>query len=72
VYQLLLPPAKLKKLPEHSQSVELFVMFGKDLDIEGSGSITSSESRQRRILKKLAEISRSTACKNGMGQNMKL
>jgi hypothetical protein len=37
-------PAKLKKLPEYSQSVEGSGRFKKDLDVEGSGSITSFES----------------------------
>jgi hypothetical protein len=37
------PPAKLKKLPEHSQSVERCGKSGKDLEVEGSGSITSFE-----------------------------
>jgi hypothetical protein len=32
--------AKLKKLPEHSQSVERCGRFEKDLNVEGCGSIT--------------------------------
>jgi hypothetical protein len=37
-------PAKVKKLPEHSQSVELYGKFMKNLDVEGSGSIMSFNS----------------------------
>jgi hypothetical protein len=36
--------AKLKELPEHSQSVEWCGRFRKDLDVEGSGSIMSFKS----------------------------
>jgi hypothetical protein len=49
VYQLLRPPAKLKQLPEHSQSVEQCGSFKKNLDVEGSGSITSFEGILRLI-----------------------
>jgi hypothetical protein len=37
-------PAKLKKLPEHPQSVDQCGRFEKNLDMEDSGRITSFES----------------------------
>jgi hypothetical protein len=37
------PSAELKKLSEHFQSVVRRGRFGKDLDVEGSGSITLFE-----------------------------
>jgi hypothetical protein len=37
-------PAKLKKHPEHSQSLERCRKFEKDVDVEGSESITSFKS----------------------------
>jgi hypothetical protein len=42
VYQLLIPPTQVKKLPEHSRPLERWGTYEKDLDTEGSGSITSS------------------------------
>jgi hypothetical protein len=41
VYQLLIPPAQVKKPPEHSRPVERCGKYEKDLETEGSGSITS-------------------------------
>jgi hypothetical protein len=35
---------RAKKFPEHSQPVERYGMYRKDLDVEGSGSVTSSKS----------------------------
>jgi hypothetical protein len=43
VSQLLIPPAQVKKLPEHFRPLEQWRKYKKDLDIEGSGNITSSE-----------------------------
>jgi hypothetical protein len=36
------PTSQLKKLTEHSQLLERCGRLGRDLDVEGSGSITSS------------------------------
>jgi hypothetical protein len=43
VYQLLIPPTQVKKLPEHSRPLEQRGKYEKDLHTEDSGSITSSE-----------------------------
>jgi hypothetical protein len=43
VYQLLIPPSQVKRLPEHSRPLKQGGKYKKDLDTEGSGSITSSE-----------------------------
>jgi hypothetical protein len=43
VYQLLIPPAQVMKLPEHSRPLKQWGKYKKDLDTEGSGSIMSSE-----------------------------
>jgi hypothetical protein len=43
VYQLLIPPSQVKRLPEHSRRLKQWAKYKKDLDTEGSGSITSSE-----------------------------